>query len=148
MTCSTCLDLPSHGRSREAAPLAVARRTPLVLLAEDCPDMREMIAEALVEAGYDLVQVEDGVALLEALGQTPPDLVITDVRMPGLSGLDAVEQLREVDTLTPVIVVTGFGHRGTHAHARALGVTALIDKPFAIPDLLARVRQALPPGRP
>lgn len=133
----------------------VSRKFPLVLLAEDERELRQLVAETLVEGGYQVVQVEDGVGLLEVLGRSGtaggadyPDLVISDVRMPGLSGLDALSQVREVDPLVPMVIITAFADATTHAQARRLGVAAVVDKPFPMQDLLHLVRRLAPPSPP
>jgi CheY-like chemotaxis protein len=126
----------------------MSRRSPVVVLAEDKREMRELVAETLVCEGYQVIQVASGVALLEVMGsacaQEYPDLVITDVRMPGLSGLDAIEQVRQVDPFIPVLVITAFGQSAAQGQAEALGVAAVIDKPFELEHLVEWVRRLAP----
>ena len=72
------------------------------------------------------------------------DLVITDVRMPGPSGVEMLEWLRGVVWSIPVIVITAFGDPVLHAEARRLGALAVLDKPFDVNELLALVRHNAP----
>lgn len=113
-----------------------------VLLAEDDHEMRRLLVQTLLRDGYGVLAVEDGAALLDALRAElddpdpiePFDLVITDVRMPGWSGLDAVEVLRATRCLTPVLVVTAFGDPEVHRRAHDLEAS-ILDKPFEMHEL-------------
>ena len=131
---------------------ATARRLK-ILLAEDDATFRELIGSMLAEMGYEVVEAACGGDLLERLADsvvTQPDqtslaLVITDLRMPGLSGLDALQFLRTGPWRSlPVILITAFGDEQTHAAARALGAVAVFDKPFDVAVLRAEVQALLP----
>jgi DNA-binding response OmpR family regulator len=123
-----------------------------VLLAEDDAEMRRIIAMVLRRDGYDVVEAKNGVEILHYLGSSQLhgrlfdiDIIISDIRMPGLSGLEILSDLRAGGWLTPVILITGFGDEETHARARRLGVSAVFDKPFDLKDLLAEVHRIAPP---
>lgn len=119
-----------------------------VLVAEDDEALRTLVCEALTRDGYQVTGVEDGNALhlgliLDGVGRGAlPDLIVTDQRMPGRSGLDVLETMRRHGWETPVVLMTAFGDTGTHARARALGRCTVIDKPFDLDDLRAAVRSA------
>ena len=119
--------------------LPVGRR---VLLAEDDVALRDMLATVLSEAGYQVATVGDGSQLrqlLEAPAQGVRfDLIVTDVNMPGGSGLDVIGQLRQTGDLTPVIVVTAFPQDDIRMRARELGLR-LLAKPFELETLRAAV---------
>lgn len=124
---------------------------PRILLAEDDPDLRALVQLALEQEGYDVVAVPDGLELVDELEDTylaeeDYDLVLTDIRMPGCTGLDALESLRDRDWATPVVFMTAFGSRKTHREAHRLGAT-VVDKPFDLDDLVAHVRAQVPPTR-
>lgn len=126
-------------------------RPPRILLVDDDPEMRSFLEEILSEEGYEVVSAEDGFNLLDRIGDTlltsePFDLVLSDVRMPGCTGLEALEALREEDWSTPVLFMTAFGSKRTHREAERLGAE-LIDKPFELDQLLERVRRLAPPER-
>jgi CheY-like chemotaxis protein len=131
-----------------------------VLLAEDNLEMRRMVDAELTRAGFVVLAVKDGNELLlylawasEYNNRVPlPDLVVTDVRMPGPSGLDVLAALQAVDRRLPTIIMTAFGDDETHARAQALGPVAVFDKPFDLGDLrdaaLRAVAQARAPEPP
>jgi CheY-like chemotaxis protein len=121
-----------------------------VLLVEDDPEMRELMALALQGDGYEVREAADGLEalrLLGAEGNPGIDLVVSDIRMPGCSGLEMLQRLRGRPSQVPVVLVTAFGDRETHARARRLGA-ALLDKPFELDDLRELVFEALDPRSP
>ena len=149
------LDIAREKRQLEAAlatPVA-ALRLPRVLLAEDSDEMRELIAGMLRESGYEVIEARDGIELFEQIEaavarggrRNPPiSLVISDIRMPGLTGLNVLGILRCGYWRTPVILITAFGDEQTHAEARELGAAATFDKPFDLEDLRRAVRRLVP----
>lgn len=124
---------------------------PIVLLAEDDDLFRSLVASILRRDGYVVIEAKDGVRLaylVQAMmfsGRDPrPELIISDIRMPGLSGLGVVESLRELDWYTPVILMTGFGTPETESMARSLGAAAVLSKPFELEVLRRRVHELAP----
>lgn len=128
--------------------LPVGRR---VVLAEDDSAMREMLAVVLSEAGYQVTTVADGAELARFLREPAPgthlDLIVTDVNMPGGSGLDVIDQLRRDGDDTPVIVVTAFPQEDIRKRARELGIR-LLAKPFELETLRAAVDWAIRANAP
>jgi CheY-like chemotaxis protein len=122
---------------------------PRILLAEDDAEMRALVSGDLRQAGYGVVECADGAALLRRLETASEaqgmgvDLVVADVRMPQLTGLEVLERLRGADPFTPYIVVTAFGSDETRRVAARLGAMAVLDKPFEIADLLHLVEDAV-----
>ena len=109
-----------------------------ILLAEDDRELRRLLATELRKEGYTVEEAGSGFDLLDLLGEFALrnkafDLIVTDIRMPGLTGLSVVEGLRNGITPgtsgTPVILITAFGDEETHAEAKRLG-TIIFDKPF------------------
>lgn len=125
---------------------------PRVLVAEDDPEMRRLVVETLVRAGYDVREAVDGGRLLvnvTAWYQHPEstvDLVISDVRMPICSGLEILKGLRAARWQVPVILMTAFGDDETRARAESLGAV-LFDKPFAMRELRDAVEKLCPLAR-
>jgi len=127
---------------------------PRVILAEDDREMRTMLAESLRRDGYQVIEAADGRALDALIRSSfyatpqgePVDLIVTDVRMPGCSGLSVLEAVREARWAIPVILITAYGDEATHEAARRLGVTAIFDKPFDVDDLRTAVLNAVPPA--
>jgi DNA-binding response OmpR family regulator len=124
---------------------------PCLLLAEDDYELRSMVASALRREGFDVVEVRNGNELLEQVGSSLLDrkhrmrfdLIITDLRMPGKSGLDILNGLDQGGITTPVLLMTAFGDERTHALARQFGAVGVLDKPFDLDDLIALVAEAV-----
>lgn len=145
-------------RSNEQGKMPKSNSTALVsphiLLAEDDKEMRALLAGALRRAGYKVTECGNGVELLEHLGSfilpdlehEQVDLVISDIRMPGLTGLEILEGLSKRPDFPPFILITAFGDVETHAKAKYWGALAMFDKPFDVDDLVAKVRKAVPPS--
>jgi len=113
---------------------------PHILVADDDAEMRAVMARALARDGYRVSLARDGVDLLRALRGGPghpglPDMVVTDVRMPGIGGLEIVSHLRSWGYAAPILVVTAFGAAETAEDALARGATAFFSKPFDLDDL-------------
>lgn len=113
-----------------------------------------MLTTALEKDGYRVEAVGDGAALIEYLSVPlilrpefrPPDLVITDHRMPVLTGIDALSILRRGGWTFPTILITAFGDRRTHEDAKRLGASCVLDKPFELTELRKLVAQLLEPA--
>ncbi len=122
--------------------LSVARAT-RVALAEDDVHFRRLIAAALRNDGFDVLEVSNGRDLLQRVAsrmlnpnrEPPLDLIISDIRMPLMTGLNLLAGLRNADWDIPVILMTAFGDESTHEEAKRLGAGAVFDKPFRIDDL-------------
>ena len=135
-------------------------RTPTILLVEDDEDMREMLASELRRDGYRVVEAADGddavdwlgVGILDGDPERLPAVIVSDICLPYVSGLDILEGARLSPWRLPVILITGFGDADTHERARDLGAECVLDKPFSMQTLRAAVRSALqhrlrrPPG--
>ena len=121
------------------------------LVAEDDDELRWLITRTLRRIGLDVVEARDGAALLDRAGEmmlseqelAGLDLIVSDIRMPGWSGLDALAGLRHSGVGVPVVLITAFGDQQTHEQARRLGATAIVDKPFEMEQLRDIVLQSL-----
>jgi DNA-binding response OmpR family regulator len=117
-----------------------------LLVAEDDAVLRTLIVQTLREDGYTVVEVADGEQLLAAIEssgrQGEVAVVISDVCMPHLDGLDVLAVLRCAAWRTPVVLMTAFGEEAIRAEARELGA-ALLEKPFDLDALRAAVRRAV-----
>ncbi len=114
-----------------------------VLVVEDEENMRFVIVEALKKKGCD---VEEAASAEEALGKIEgyrPDLVITDIRLPGMSGLEAMARIKEIDSLLPVIVITAFGSKEVAWEAIKMGAYDFFTKPFKLAEMEVVVDRAL-----
>lgn len=123
---------------------------PKILLAEDDRDLRELLAFALFRAGYCVTSCDNGLELLERLQHGPQqggeyfDLVVTDLRMPALTGLEVLEALHDIPQRPPFICMTAFGDEATHALLREEGAMLTIDKPFDLDQLINLVGSFCP----
>lgn len=114
-----------------------------ILVLDDERIVRELIVEILQRTGYQVVQAEDPEAALRLVRVDTFDLLVTDIVMPGLSGLEVLEQVRSSCPGLPVIVVTGAGTHQTLATAVERGAAATITKPFTHAELREAVANAL-----
>jgi len=114
---------------------------PHILLAEDDEALRELLDFTLTRAGYLVSCCTNGLDLLDRLAEGDPfDLVITDLRMPALTGLEVLESQMENKKRAPFICMTAFGDRQTHEQARRLGAVS-IDKPFDLDEMIELVKE-------
>ena len=135
-----------------ASPAATPKTTMRILVAEDDPDMLALVVDDLTRDGHQVDEVKTGAELLIWLSRTyrkvdnggvlPPDLIVSDVRMPVMSGLEIVRGLRNAHWDTPVILMTAFGDAKVRAEAAEVGAV-LIDKPLRLSHLRAEVRRLL-----
>ncbi|MBN2195086.1 MAG: response regulator [Polyangiaceae bacterium] len=124
---------------------------PTILLAEDDEESRSLLVRVLSADGYRVIPVRNGTEaldhILSARGKFRwtelPDLVVSDINMPGLSGTDVASVLRHDRKPLPFIFITAFGSEETRERARWLDAAAVIDKPFDIDVLLTEIRRQL-----
>jgi CheY-like chemotaxis protein len=136
--------MTAHGETMSERPANV-------LLGEDDPELRSLLADMLRRDGHAVTEAKDGAELLEHVAGTlddsgelsTVDLIVSDIRMPGWTGMEILENLRHVDCWAPVILITAFGDPDTHEMAGRLGAVAVFDKPFDIDDLRTAVLNAL-----
>jgi DNA-binding response OmpR family regulator len=137
---------------RGTSSKASIHATRAILVADDDRAMREMVAAALRLDGYEVVEAGSGEELLydvrarldyPAGGHGGIGLIVTDLRMPGLSGFDILAWLRAAGSSTPVVVMTAFGSAEARAEVMRLGAIALLDKPFALERLRDVARRAI-----
>ncbi len=117
-----------------------------VLVIEDEEIVRALMVEMLEDAGYDVSEAGRAEAGLTRIATQTPDVVVSDIVMPGLSGLELLETVRGSHPSLPVVLVTGAGTHANLAQALALGASSVVVKPFAHADLLAAVEVALSEG--
>jgi two-component system cell cycle response regulator DivK len=119
-----------------------------ILYVEDNEFNRKIVRQLLAKTTYRLREAMDGEAGVASALATPPDLVLMDIQLPKMSGLDATRLLRN-DPRTaavPIIVVTSFALSGDEQKATAAGATAYLAKPYSPRALLAKIRELVPEG--
>ena len=117
-----------------------------ILYVEDNEFNRKIVRQLLAKTSYRLVEAMDGEAGVAAALAAPPDLILMDIQLPKMSGLDATRQLRG-DARTaavPIIVVTSFALSGDDQKAKAAGASAYLAKPYSPRELLAKIREIVP----
>ena len=115
-----------------------------ILIVEDDPTVRELVDVVLSRAGYPVLLARDGIVALDMLRYVRPALVLLDINMPGMSGLEVLKTVRHTLRLsTPVLMMTADQSVDTVRDVKALGANGYLLKPFTHEDLLARVKKAL-----
>lgn len=126
--------------ARVATPIA---GRPRVLVVDDEASIRDLLAKTLALAEYDVDLASDGRTALERLRIVPYDLLITDLKMPGVDGLAVIREARRMKADIPVIIITGFSTEASAIEAVNLGVAGYLTKPFRVPRVLAAAAKAL-----
>ena len=116
-----------------------------ILIAEDDKMLLQTMTFYLGRQGYQISKAEDGESAVKQIKETQFDLVITDINMPYVGGMEIVHLVRnELKRNTPVIVLTSSGLEKTQLNAFNLGASEFITKPFSLPVLAARIAKLLP----
>ena len=114
-----------------------------ILLVEDDRGVRESLALVLRHKDYGVLEAVTGEAALHAVGEYRPHLVILDLNLPGMDGLDACRQLRRVDRRTPILMLTARHEVADRVAGLDAGADDYLPKPFALDELFARIRALL-----
>jgi two-component system, OmpR family, response regulator len=138
---------PSQG-SGGARAAAERDRRPQVLLVEDDDDNRELMAEVLAASGYQVLPAASGPEGLRLLAERSVDVVVTDVGMPGMGGLEVARAAKAIAPAVPVVVVTGWAERDDITRARGREVDAVLIKPVAPEALTGTLERVLSGARP
>ena len=132
------VDLPTT-----AAQPAKPNGHPRVLVVDDEASIRDLLSKTLALAEYDVDVVPDGRVALERMRLFAYDLLITDLKMPGIDGLTVIHEARRLHADLPVIIITGFSTEATAIEAANLGVSGYLTKPFKVPKVLSVAARAL-----
>jgi excisionase family DNA binding protein len=132
---------PSAPASAPARPVASTR--PRVLVVDDEASIRDLLSKTLALAEYDVDVAPDGRAALERMRLYPYDLLIADLKMPGMDGLTVIREAKRYKSDLPVIIITGFSTESSAIEAVNLGVAGYLTKPFRVPQVLAAAAKAL-----
>jgi excisionase family DNA binding protein len=136
---SRAAQTPVAGRPTASA----AGGRPRVLVVDDEATIRDLLSKTLALAEYDVDMAHDGRSALERLRIIPYDLLITDLKMPGVDGLTVIREARRLKADLPVIIITGFSNEASAIEAVNLGVSGYLTKPFRVPRVLAAASKAL-----
>jgi excisionase family DNA binding protein len=134
-------------RSPSAVPAptrpAPGNSRPRVLVVDDEASIRDLLSKTLALAEYDVDVAPDGRSALERMRMYPYDLLIADLKMPGMDGLSVIREAKRYKADLPVIVITGFSTEASAIEALNLGVAGYLTKPFRVPQVLAAAAKAL-----
>jgi two-component system KDP operon response regulator KdpE len=123
----------------------LARET-RILLVDDEPTILRALQVSLESQGYTVAGVTSGEQAVARTAQLPPDLVLLDLGLPGIDGIEVLKRIRAFAPTLPVVVVSAHGDDASKVRALDLGADDYVSKPFSVPELLARVRTALRHG--
>ena len=129
--------------SAPARPAPAGNSRPRVLVVDDEASIRDLLAKTLALAEYDVDVAPDGRSALERMRLYPYDLLIADLKMPGMDGLTVIREAKRYKTDLPVIIITGFSTESSAIEAVNLGVAGYLTKPFRVPQVLAAAAKAL-----
>jgi two-component system, cell cycle response regulator DivK len=118
----------------------------LILVVEDQEDNRQILRDLLSNAGYEMMEAEDGEQALAAVARRRPDLILMDIQLPLLDGYEATRRIKADPALKtiPIIVVTSYALSGDEDKARAAGCDDYVAKPYSPRALLAKIREYAP----
>jgi excisionase family DNA binding protein len=133
---------PAPPQAPAARPAAAPAR-PRVLVVDDEASIRDLLAKTLALAEYDVDVVPDGRSALERMRMNPYDLLIADLKMPGMDGLAVIREAKRYKADLPVIIITGYSTESSAIEAVNLGVSGYLTKPFRVPQVLAAAAKAL-----
>jgi len=130
-----------RGAAPPAAPVRSARQR--VLVVDDEASIRDLLSKTLALAEYDVDTAPDGTSALDRMRAFNYDLLIADLKMPGMDGLTLIRQAKRIKSDLPVIIITGFSTESSAIEAVNLGVAGYLTKPFRVPQVLAAASKAL-----
>jgi excisionase family DNA binding protein len=137
-------DSPAPAAPGGAAPAAQARTgRHRVLVVDDEASIRELLSKTLALAEYDVDTAADATSALDRMRTAAYDLLIADLKMPGMDGLTLIRQAKRIKSDLPVIIITGFSTESSAIEAVNLGVAGYLTKPFRVPQVLAAAAKAL-----
>jgi excisionase family DNA binding protein len=137
---------PRSGTRPAPAPAprpSPAAGRPRILVVDDEASIRDLLSKTLALAEYDVDVAPDGRSALDRMRVYPYDLLIADLKMPGMDGLSVIREAKRYKSDLPVIIITGFSTESSAIEAVNLGVAGYLTKPFRVPQVLAAAAKAL-----
>jgi diguanylate cyclase len=125
--------------------------TKQILVVDDDPLMHRLFQHHLERAGYQMVSARTGREALDIAARQPPQLIVMDIMMPDMDGIEALRQLKREDATKaiPVIVITANGHHIARKEAEGCGASVFLTKPFSPTQLVTEIGRLVPPdGKP
>ena len=117
-----------------------------ILVVEDQEDNRRILRDLLTNAGYDIIEAENGEEALAVAARERPDLILMDIQLPLLDGYEVTRRIKGDPALRaiPIIAITSYALSGDESKARAAGCDAYVAKPYSPRALLAKIREYVP----
>jgi len=117
-----------------------------ILVVEDQEDNRRILRDLLTNAGYEIIEAEDGKEALAVAARERPDLILMDIQLPLLDGYEVTRRIKADPALRaiPIIAITSYALSGDETKARAAGCDAYVTKPYSPRALLAKIREYVP----
>ena len=116
---------------------------PSILIADDEPSILQSLGGLLSDEGFEVLTADNGYEALKIIDAEAPDLVILDIWMPGIDGIETLKQIKKAHPVLPVIIITGHGNVETAVKATKLGAFDLIEKPLNIDKIIVAINNAL-----
>src|SRR5436309_2837171 len=114
-----------------------------ILVIDDDPRICELLQTVLQRKGHEVVLAENGSTGIERFRQERPEVTILDLNLPHLNGLAVLTQIRAIDPLSPVMILTGVGTKAEEQEARVLGITDFLERGFSLHALGGAINQVL-----
>ena len=115
-----------------------------VLIVDDAPFIRMLLTQLLEDEGYEVETAESGELAEESVKNKKYDIICMDLRMPGISGMETIENIRKVDKDVPIAIITGYGDDVVYKEAKEkFNVFSMLDKPFDEDKLLEVIKEGL-----
>ena len=114
-----------------------------IMIIEDDEAMRSLLEDFFEEEGFETDSASNGADALRILSKDPLDLIVTDIRMPGLTGLDILPRLRRLKPETPIIVMTAFGSEDVRRRSLERGATTYLEKPIHLSQLRTLIHEMI-----
>ncbi|MDR1701798.1 MAG: response regulator [Sporomusaceae bacterium] len=119
-----------------------------ILIVDDQPGIRRLLTEVLTAEGYDVLAAANGFDALNLAAENKPDVILMDMNMPGMNGMDALKEIERKGYQGRVIMMTAYGEIATVKEIMSTGTRSYITKPFDINLLLEMIQQALEGSEP
>lgn len=133
---------PPHGRPKRSVE-CMSNDLPKILLAEDDTDMRRFLVKALQNAGFNVVSYDNGLSAYQRLREEPFELLLTDIVMPEMDGIELARRASELDPDIKIMFITGFAAVALNADSQAPKHAKVLSKPVHLRDLVNEVQKML-----
>jgi response regulator RpfG family c-di-GMP phosphodiesterase len=124
-------------------PTPMATENKKILIVDDEPSICDILEKFLKKKGYDVNRASDGKKAISFIDEAPVDLIVSDIKMPGMSGVELLQKIREKGKTMPVLITTGFPTLDTAIEALKLGAYDYLTKPFHLEEIGEKIRRAL-----